>query len=77
MANEYLTSNLPGQRSDGVSDSVVEPSGLSCHHFVDIPLAHEDDKDPDALIKTSVSEFLLSSIFFKSFPRMSVVIKFL
>ena len=77
MVNEYLTCNLPGQRPDGVSDGVVEPSGLSCHHSVYIPLAHEDDKDPHTLNKTSLFEFLLSSRFFKSSSRISVVIKIL
>ena len=77
MANEYVTCNLPGQRPDGVSDGVVESSGLPCYHSVHIPLAHEDPEDPDALIKTSLSEFPLSLRFFKSFPGISVVTKIL
>ena len=77
MVNEYLTCDLSGQRPDGVSDGVVEPSGLSCHHSIYVPLAHEDEKDPHTLNKTSVSEFLLSLGFLKSSPRISVRIKIL
>ena len=43
-------------------DGVVEPSGLSRHHCVYIPLAHEDGKDPDTLTKTGLRTLLLFKI---------------
>ena len=39
----------------------MERSGLAGHHFVDVPLAHKDGKDPDTLNKVNLKSLLVHS----------------
>ena len=52
-------------KADLPCSSAVEPTGLSCHHCIHIPLAHEDGKDPDTLTKTSLGSLVVFEIFQK------------
>ena len=39
----------------------MERSGLAGHHFVNVPLAHKDGKDPDTLNKGNLKSLLVHS----------------
>ena len=43
------------------SYATVERSGLAGHHFVNVPLAHKDGKDPDTLNKVNLKSLLVHS----------------